>query len=169
MKKLLLILLSVTLIFSCAEKKEKNETTNPTKELMINTLYKLHDELKNKNYDNSIKYIIFTDSLFLANRGVEFTDTVRKRLISSMSRLIELNEISERGIQILSSDAVFGKVTDVYQDIERRKRQIERLRLIENQCFGLYIENTGIEVMAVWRNNKFLFYKLDNIGKLEIQ
>ena len=169
MKKLLLILLSVTLIFSCAEKKEKKETTNPTKELMINTLYELHDELKNKNYENSIEYFIFTDSLFLANRGVELTDTERKSFISSMSRLIELNEISERGIQILSSDAVFGKVTDVYQDLERRKRQIESLRLIENQCFGLYIENTGIEVMAVWRNNKFLFYKLDNIGKLEIQ
>ena len=162
MKKLLLLLLYVPLIFSCGEKKEKKETTIPTKELMINTLYKLHDELKSKNYENTTEYFIYTDSLFLTNRGVEFTDTQRKRFISSMS----VDFIPERGIQILSSDAVFGKVTDIYKDIERRKRQIESRGLIENQCFGLYIENTDIEVMAVWSNNKFLFYKLDNIDWL---
>jgi hypothetical protein len=162
MKKLLLILLCLPLIgFGQSVK-------HPTKELMINTLYKLHDELRNKNYENAIEYVFFNDSLFLVNNGLEFIpDTEKKRRISQMPRLIELNEISERGIQILSSNAVFGKVTDVYEDTERRLSQIKVRGLIANKCFGLNIDNTSLEVMAIWRNNKFLFYKLDNIGKLE--
>ena len=163
MKKLLLILLCVPLIgFGQSVK-------HPTKELMINTLYELHDELRNKNYENAIEYFFFgDDSLFLVNSGLEFIpDTEKKRRISQMPRLIELNEISERGIQILSSYAVFGKVTDVYEDTERRLSQIKVRGLIANKCFGLNIDNTSLEVMAICRNNKFLFYKLDNIGKLD--
>ena len=85
MKKLLLILLCVPLMFSCGEKEEKRDNklqeeksrTNPTKELMINTLYSFLDAIKQKDYKNAASYFISYEDL---DKTIEVIAKVAKTL-----------------------------------------------------------------------------------------
>lgn len=145
MKKLLFILLLIPMIgfISCDIK--------PGKEIMISELYELNDLLTNNNYKEAL--------------GSFFTsDLSEEKLLKMMPKLVKKKEISEKGIDFLKANATFGKVSELYGS--KGKRQMKRKKLDTNQCFGLYIEKSNVEVMALWKDNKFLFFRLDNIGKL---
>ena len=124
----------------------------PVKETMISQLYELNDLLIKNNYKEALDYIVVVD-------------VSEKKLLKMMPKLIKKKDISKEGIDLLNANANFGKVSELYGS--KGKREIKRKKLDANQCFGLYIEKSNIEVMALWKDNKFLFFRLDNIGKLK--
>ena len=126
----------------------------PTKELMIQTLFEVNELLVNKNYEKASNY-------FLLPQGLS-----QEEINSELSKLIELKEISKDGIENLEKKGVYGKVIDIYQN--KGQKEISKKQLDPENCYGILLANTWVEVMALWENESFKFFRIDNIGNPEI-
>ncbi|GAB7089503.1 hypothetical protein [Marinifilum fragile] len=120
---------------------------------MIETPYHLYDNLKSENYLNARQYFI------------DLKEINDENFIEIVSDLIEKQEISKEGIQILSSKVQFGKLEKVYG--QKGVSEASRKDLNINNCYGIFIENTNIEAMALWDGNHFKFFRIDSIGRLK--
>jgi hypothetical protein len=163
MKKLLIILMTISLINSCGTdtKNDSAETAkNPDKAKMITRLNQLMDLLENENYDEAKAY-------FLLPEGMS-----NDEIIDNLSKLISRNEISKRGINILKNEKFeFGTLKEIYG--EKGIKMAERAKLDLEKCYGIQIKNlkhgrSSLEVMALWDGENFKFFRLDNIGKIPV-
>jgi hypothetical protein len=163
MSCLLLFLLS----FTAADRKTNSvqhpqmvSTDTPSKQLFIRELRELYTLLTDSNYSKAREYV------------VHFGEIDDKEFAEACRGLLEMKEISSSGIDSLEKNAKFGKLLDVYGKrgqsiLDKVNRTLpDTHQLNPENCYGLYIELTIIEVMAAWDGQHFRLFKLDNVGKL---
>ena len=164
MKTLISLLFVLPLLFSCggggeASSNEKAVKEGPNRRTMIIALNDLMGHLKNKEYDKAKAY-------FVLPKGVS-----SRRVTNMISKLIPKKEISQVGIDALANEQYFqfGSIAEVYgQDGIKRAQRIE---LDTTKCYGINWANwqtngSNLEVMAAWDENKFKFFRIDNLGKI---
>jgi len=132
-----------------------------SKAFMIQTLRDLHSLLLDSNYIEAKDYFLHTENMD------------KKTSKEAFSHMLEMKELSASGIDSLEKHAIFGKVLDLYGQTGIRgiKKHDDGFpnspKLNPDNCYGLYIPLTIIEVMAVWDGKGYKFFRLDNVGKLD--
>ena len=161
MKTLISLLFVLPLLFSCggdgeASSNEKAVKEGPNRRTMIVALNDLMGHLKNKEYDKAKPY-------FVLPKGVS-----SRRVTNMISKLIRTKEISQVGIDALANEQYFqfGPIAEVYGKDGLKKAK--RAELDVEKCFGINWTTKGsnLEVMAAWDENKFKFFRIDNLGKI---
>ncbi len=86
-----------------------------------------------------------------------------------LSRLVEIQEISMAGIEILEKNATFGTAAETFGE-ERAQALAERAGVDVAQAYGFYYEREPVtaEVLAVWNSSAFKIFRLDDVGKLKM-
>jgi hypothetical protein len=123
----------------------------PTKDNMVATLKKVHAALAAKDYKKAVGF-------FALPKGMDPAKAEK-----AVSRLIEKNEISEPGIDILAAKGTFGKLSELAPD--KGKRRADRAGVPLEECYVLAFEEA--EVMAHWDGSSFKIFRLDDVGKLK--
>tara|TARA_Y100000991_G_scaffold170691_1_gene132428 strand:+ start:41 stop:559 length:519 start_codon:yes stop_codon:yes gene_type:complete len=164
MKTLISLLFVLPLLFSCggggeASSNERALKEGPNRRTMISTLDSLIGHLQNKEYDKAKPY-------FVLPKGVS-----SRRVTNMISKLIRKKEISQVGIDALANEQYFqfGPIAEVYGKDGLKKAK--RAELDVEKCFGINWTNwqtkgSNLEVMAAWDENKFKFFRIDNLGKI---
>ena len=163
MKILIYLLFVVSVLFSCgrgdASSNEISEKEGPNRERMLSTLDSLIVHLQKKEYDKAKAY-------FVLPKGVS-----SRRVTNMISKLIPKREISQVGIDALANEQYFqfGTIAEVYGQDGIKKAQ--RIELDTAKCYGINWANwqtksSNLEVMATWDENKFKFFRIDNLGKI---
>ena len=164
MKTLISLLFVLPLLFSCggggeASSNDKAVKEGPNRRTMIVALNDLMGHLKNKEYDKAKAY-------FVLPKGVS-----SRRVTNMISKLIPKKEISQVGIDALANEQYFqfGPIAEVYGKDGLKKAK--RAELDVEKCFGINWTNwqtkgSNLEVMAIWDENKFKFFRIDNLGKI---
>ncbi|QDV23829.1 hypothetical protein [Aureliella helgolandensis] len=83
--------------------------------------------------------------------------------------LIERNELSAAGIEILREHATFGSAVEVFGEA-RGTAFAEKMGVAVADCYGFNHETEGGtgEVMAVWDGKRFKIVRLDDVGKMQV-
>ena len=125
-----------------------------SKQLILDALYELNDALINKQYSKAASFFIVPNEMS------------QKMLEEEVKNILELQEISKIGIDVLSESANFGTIQEIYGDIGAQKAAASQLD--PSKCYGLGITagSTPIEVMCYWDSVSVRFFRLDNVGKL---
>ena len=163
MKTLLSLLFVLPLLFSCGEgeasSNEKAVNEGPNRRAMILALNDLLGHLQKKEYDKAKAYFVLPKGR--SSRGVT----------NMISKLIPQREISQIGIDALTNEQYFqfGPIAEVYGKDGLKKAK--RAELDVEKCFGINWMNwqtkgSNLEVMAAWDENKFKFFRIDNLGKI---
>mgnify|MGYP001186527090 CR=1 FL=1 len=163
MKILVYSLFVLPLLLSCgggeASSNAIPEKQGPSRAVMISALDSLMGHLQKKEYDKAKDY-------FVLPKGVS-----SNRVINMLSKLIPKREISKVGIDALANEQYFqfGPITEVYgQDGIKKAKRAE---VEVEQCYGINWMNwqtkgSNLEIMATWDENKFTFFRIDNLGKI---
>ena len=158
MKNLLYLLFVLPLLSSCgvdnASSNEKSVKEGPNRRTMILTLNDLMGHLQNKEFDKAKTY-------FILPKGVS-----SERVTNMLSELIPKKEISQIGINALENEKFFqfGELNEVYGD--KGAKMAKRAGLDPSKCYGIYCEGTNLEVMAMWDEKRFKFFRIDNLGRI---
>ena len=88
-----------------------------------------------------------------------------------LSKLIPKREISQVGIDALANEQYFqfDPIAEVYgQDGIKKAKRAE---VEVEKCYGInwinwQTEGSSLEVMAMWNENRFKFFRIDNLGKI---
>jgi hypothetical protein len=171
-KKIILLLFSSPIIFAlngCGAKTdtEKNiqtesqnnkekitdqESSQPTRVQMLNDLNLLYRKMSNRKFEEVKKLIKFRSS-----------SVSQEEIETEISRSIENKEISAEGIAILSEKGSFGKLRDIFP--EKADFWLERNEITnEEDCFAIKLNQA--EVAGFWNGKNFVFFRLDDVGKL---
>ena len=172
-KKIILLLLTSPIIFACngcgantdsekniqtgsqnnKEKATNQQSSQPTREQMISDLNLLYRKMSNRKFEEVKKFIKIPTSIS------------QEEIESQISRSIENNEISAEGIAILSEKGSFGKLRDIFP--EKADKWLKRSEIKnEEDCFALKLNQA--EVAGFWNGNNFIFFRLDDVGKLAL-
>jgi hypothetical protein len=162
MKRIVIMLVLTLALVSCSKTDgDKNggtatgststTTAEPVKGDAVRVLRDALAALEAKDYDKAA-------SLFQAPPGTSPEDIKRQ-----LARLLELQEISQTGIDILARDGKWGKLEDAF-GAERAKRIAERASVPLNACYGLTLRNA--EAGFYWDGKQFKIIRCDDIGKL---
>jgi len=170
-KKLMILLFSSHVIFalnSCGtksdtEKNIQNESQNnkekitdqqssqPTREQMLSDLNLLYRKMSNRKFEEVKKFINFPPSVS------------QEEIETEISKSLENKEISAEGIAILSEKGSFGKLKDIFP--EKADKWLKRSDITnEKDCFAIKLNQA--EVAGFWNGENFVFFRLDDIGKL---
>jgi hypothetical protein len=150
MKKIIVLLVLALMVVSCG-KLPGIKTAEPTKENAVQTLRDALTALEAKDYDKAATYFKVP-----ANAP---PDEVKKQL----ARLLEINELSSNGIDILARDGKWGKLEEVF-GADRAKSMTERSGVPVDSCYGLNLRNA--EAGFYWDGKQFKIIRCDDIGKL---
>jgi len=77
--------------------------------------------------------------------------------------LVEQQEISKEGVEVLAARGKWGTLAEVYGD--RAKNLAERAGVPPEQCYGLSHE--GAETAFHWSDQGFKIIRCNNVGKLK--
>ena len=92
-----------------------------------------------------------------------FPDMKPEDMKQALPGFVEKREISGPGIDVLAAKGTFGPLTEVFA--ERGTSWAGKVGADVAQCYALSYE--GAEVAALWDGQRFLFLRLDDVGKLE--
>ena len=123
----------------------------PTKEAAVKTLQDAAAALEAKDYDKALLYIHVPP-----NRTPEQFKTAGPGLI-------EKQEISTKGVEILAAQGKWGKLDEVFEK-ERAQSMAERAGLPLEQCYGLM--HGDAQAGFHWNGQQFKIMHLDDVGKL---
>lgn len=133
--------------------KVKLKKSGPTREQFLNDLNFLYRKMSNRKYEEARKYVKVPPSI------------PTEEIDSQFSSSLENNEISAEGIAILSEKGSFGKLRDIFPektDIWLKRSEIEK----EEDCFAIKYKQA--EVAGIWKGDNFVFFRLDDVGKLAL-
>jgi hypothetical protein len=123
----------------------------PTKEAAVKTLQDAAAALEGKDYDKALLYIHVPP-----NRTPEQFKTAGPGLI-------EKQEISTKGVEILAAQGKWGKLDEVFPK-ERAQSMAERAGLPLDECYGL--THGDAQAGFHWNGQQFKIMHLDDVGKL---
>lgn len=151
-KAIVCILSLFILLIGCGESSETTQESNqPTKEQMIADLNMIHELLSEGEY-------LTAAERFNGPEGMS-----PQKIAKSMKGWLKKREISERGIEVLDEKGKFGKLNEVFP--EKGGDWMKRNEVTTpDACYGLGYKNA--EVAAIWDGGKFIFFRLDDVGKL---
>jgi len=130
---------------------ESTPSGGPTKEAAVKTLQDAAAALEGKDYDKALLYIHVPP-----NRTPEQFKTAGPGLI-------EKQEISTKGVEILAVQGKWGKLDEVFPK-ERAQSMAERAGLPLEQCYGL--THGDAQAGFHWNGQQFKIMHLDDVGKL---
>ena len=126
-------------------------SAEPTKDEAVKLLRAALAALEAKDYTKAA-------ALFKIPAGAS-TEEINKQL----ARLLELQEISSSGIDILAKDGKWGKLDQTFE-AEQAKRIAERAGVPLESCYGLTLKSA--EAGFYWDGKQFKIIRCDDIGKL---
>jgi hypothetical protein len=132
---------------------ESFETLVPNKEQFVSDLKTLMRKLDTRKYNEARIFFNVPPS------------TTPDKLEEGFIRMQETNEISMRGIKILSEQGSFGKVRDIFP--AKADMWLERANIIEKGEDGYAMKLDLANVAGLWNGQNFVFFRCDDIGKLE--
>ncbi len=146
----ILFVLTFALV-SCSKLGGNKTSGQPTKENAVQLLRDALTALEAKDYDKAASYFKIP-----ANAT---QDEIKRQL----GRLLELQELSEKGIDILAKDGKWGKLEEAF-GADRAKSMAERAGVPLDSCYGLTLRNA--EAGFYWDGKQFKIIRCDDIGKL---
>lgn len=157
------MLLILTLVLAGCSKSDGNKNGSsatgstsagsgePVKDEAVRVLRAALDALEAKDYDKAATF-------FKIPAG-----SSSEEIKSQLSRILELQELSKTGIDILARDGKWGKLDQAF-DADRAKRFAERAGVPLESCYGLSLRNA--EAGFYWDGKQFKIIRCDDIGKL---
>ncbi len=144
-KNYFIAILLATFAFGC------QGSANPDKDQLISDLKTVFKLLSEEKYEAAADHF----------RGPEGLS--KDKMVRGMKGMIEKNEISMPGIEVLAAKGNFGPLMEVFP--ERGGSWLERngISSAEN-CYGLGFDRA--EVAAYWTGSEFQLFRLDDVGKL---
>lgn len=122
----------------------------PSKEVAVETLKAVYAGLEAKNYNQ-------VADMFGIPEGAS-----KDQLAGQLDGLIEKQEISKAGIDVMAAQGKFGKLAEVFPD--RGERWAKKFNVPLDECYALSHENG--EAAFHWTGKSFKLIRLDDIGKL---
>jgi len=140
-----------------ADKPPPPATGAPTKEAGIQRLKDVLAALEAKDWDKTASYFAFPAG---KDRPKDLGD--------KLGKLIELKEISAKGIEILEAKGKWGKLSEVFEP-ERAARFAEKFGVPVADCWGFSVEgaSANASVGFHWDGKELKLIRLNNVGKLE--
>jgi hypothetical protein len=134
---------------------EADTTGTPTKEAGIARLKELLAALEAKDYTKAANY-------FVLPAGVP-----ADKIAGGLGALIEKQEISAAGIEVLNTKGKWGKLAEVFEP-ERAQRFAEKSGVAVDQCWGFSAEGTGSNASVGFHydGKELKLIRLNNVGKL---
>ena len=159
MKKLSCLVFAIALLAALAGCKKSNVQTDgsggpnsgPTKEAAVQTLRTFLAAVEAKEYPKAAAMIQTSSEVSPAE------------IEKSLGRMLDNNELSARGIDILAERGKWGKLAEVF-GADRASRLIARAGVPVDDCYGLNLENA--EAGFYWNGQQFKLVRVDDIGKL---
>lgn len=155
MRKFSCLMIAIALfVFAGCGKSDSSPSVNagaPTKEAAVQVLRSLLTALEAKDYDKAATLVYIPPQMP--------PDDIKKGL----GRILELQELSAPGIDILVEKGKWGKLAEVY-GADRANRFVERSKVPVDECYGLNYE--GAEAGFYWDGKQFKIIRVDDIGKL---
>jgi len=149
---LMLILAVVSCNRTAGNKNDgSSASSEPSKENAVRVLRDALTALQAQDYDKA--------ATFFKIPGNAQPEEIKKQL----GRLLELQEISPAGIEILARDGKWGKLDEAFSP-ERAKNIAERAGVPLDSCYGLSLRNA--EAGFYWDGKQFKIIRCDDIGKL---
>lgn len=124
----------------------------PTKDAAIQRLKDTLAALEAKDWQKASAYFAFP----AAERP--------KSLESMLGKLIELKEISAKGIETLAAKGTWGKLAEVFEP-ERAKSWADRFAVPVDECYGFKLDNASVGFH--WDGKELKLIRLNNVGKIE--
>ncbi|HEU0031736.1 MAG TPA: hypothetical protein VFQ53_13960 [Kofleriaceae bacterium] len=151
----LVFVLSIVLAVACGKGDKSGggggpTASAPTKEVAIDTLKAVNTALEAKDYNKAA-------DMFGTPAGA-----TKEQLAGQLGGLIEKQEISKAGIDVMASKGKFGKLAEVFPD--KGERWAKKFNVPLDECYALSFENG--EAAFHWTGNSFKLIRLDDIGKL---
>jgi hypothetical protein len=128
----------------------------PTKEHAIKHLREVLAALEAKDWNKAVGYFAFP-----ANerpRGAE----------AAFGKLIELKEISAKGIDVLAAKGKWGKLAEVFEP-EKAAMFADKFKVALDECYGFSVETAAANASVGfhWDGAQLRLIRLNNVGKLE--
>ena len=139
------------------EKPTPTETVAaPTKEVAIQRLRDVLAALEAKDWTKAVGYFAFP----AAERP--------KNIEEQLAKLIELKEISAKGIDVLAAKGKYGKLAEVMEP-EKAQRFADKFAVPVDECYGFSVDgvNANATVGFHWDGTELRLIRLNNVGKLE--
>ena len=128
------------------------EPIMPKKEQMIEDLYKLLEKITENKISEAKVYLNFP------------LDISEETIKVELKKMVVNNEISKVGIRVLSEKGLYGKFREVF--LEKSDNLLKRAQLnSDDECYG--IRYNEAEVAGKWNGKNFIFFRLDDVGKLK--
>ena len=159
MRKLSCLVFAIAFLVAIAGCKKSNvqtdgtggSTAGPTKEAAVQTLRSFLAAVEAKEYSKAAAMVQTSSEVSPAE------------IERSLGRMLENNELSARGIDILAERGKWGKLAEVF-GADRASRLIARAGVPVDDCYGLNLENA--EAGFYWNGKEFKLVRVDDIGKL---
>jgi hypothetical protein len=124
----------------------------PSKEAAILRLKEVLAALEAKDWQKAVGYFAFPAAE--RPRSIE----------SQFAKLIELKEISAKGIDILAAKGKWGKLAEVFEP-ERAQAWAQKFAVNVDECYGMSLDNASVGFH--WDGTELKLIRLNNVGKLE--
>ena len=130
---------------------EANKQATPNKQGLIETLQAFLPLLENKDFEKASKYCALPPDF-------------KPEMLDGM---IERQEISLAGIDVLEKEAKFGKAAELF-GTDRGSTYAKQAQVDLDNCYGFFhTANTETaEVIACWNGTEFKLIRLDDVGKI---
>jgi hypothetical protein len=151
MKKFSYLLIALALL-TFAGCKSNATSSGPTKDAAVQTLRAFLAAVEAKDYDKAAGMLKLPPQVT--------SDDIKKGL----GRILELQEISSKGIDIIADKGKWGKLEEVF-GADRANRFVERSGVSLNDSYGLSYQDA--EAAFFWDGQQFKITRVNNIGKLQ--
>jgi len=130
---------------------EQENVSTPDRQQMIDDLKSVYRSIESGNMQRASYYLQIPP------------DASESEIEEELNGLLDKNEISPEGISILSKRGEFGKLKEVFPD--KAERWMDRANISSaRNCYALSYLNA--EVAGKWDEDHFVFFRLDDVGKL---
>jgi hypothetical protein len=150
-KNLLALLVLASAVISCSKLGGNKSRGEPVKDNAVQVLRDALAALEAKDYDKAATFFKIP-----ANATPE-------EIKQQLGRLLELQELSANGIDILAKDGKWGKLEEAF-GVDRAQSMAERSGVPLESCYGLTLRNA--EAGFYWDGKQFKIIRCDDIGKL---
>ncbi len=130
---------------------EANQQATPTKQALIETLKAFLPLLENKDFEK-------------ASKSCALPPDFKPEMLDGM---IERQEISLAGIELLEKEAKFGKAAELF-GTDRGSTYAKQALVDLDSCYGFFhtANSETAEVIAYWNGTEFKLIRLDDVGKI---
>lgn len=148
------ILLALILTTQVTTRPAIGQQEQPSKAALIQTLKSVTALLERQEFAEASKHLVLPPDF-------------KPQMLAG---LIENNELSAEGVQLLEEGAVFGKATERFGS-ERADALAKRAGVPLEDCYGFKHEHASVvaEVLGVWDSGTFKLFRIDDVGKLKAQ